>query len=125
MVPVDADAENLKLDGNEKEQSPDDDCRCAFDMDKLELELDEDEFDVELEATVRMHGLTSSSPSSTFHIPEAILDGITDWPSKSTRTSLQIKQIVRTCWSLSQLSSEEGQRAFISMAVKPKTGIDK
>ena len=123
MVPVDADAENLKLDGNEKEQSPDDDCRCAFDMDKLELELDEDEFDVELEATVRMHGLSSSS--STFHILEAILDGIMDWLSKSTRTSLQIKQIVRTCWSLSQLSSEEGQRAFISMAVKPKTGIDK
>ena len=63
---VDADVENLRLDGNENEQSPDDDSRCAFDMDELELE-----------ATVCMHDLTSSS-ASTFHIPGAILDGIVD-----------------------------------------------
>ena len=96
MVPVDADAGNLKLDGNENEQSPDDDdsCtldlgksenelglddnkRCALDMDKLELESDENEFDVELEATVCMQGLTSSS-DSTFHIPGAISEQFTD-----------------------------------------------
>lgn len=66
MVPVDVDAENLRLDGNENEQSPDSDSRCAFDMDELELE-----------ATVCRQGLTSSS-GSTFHIPGAILDGIID-----------------------------------------------
>jgi hypothetical protein len=66
VVPVDADAGNLKLDGNEKGQSPDDDSRCAFDMDELEPE-----------ATVCRQGLTSSS-DSTFHIPGAIFEQLTD-----------------------------------------------
>jgi hypothetical protein len=88
---VDADAENLKLDGNENEQSPDDDSRSAFDMDELELESDENEFDVELGTTVCRQGLTSSD--STFHISGAILDCIVDWLSKSIRTSLQIQII--------------------------------
>jgi hypothetical protein len=110
---VDADAENLKLDGNEKEQSPDDDSRCAFDIDELELESDENEFKVELEATVCRQGLTSVS-SSTFHIPGSILDGIVNRLSRSNRLLESVRVV-------SQLSdSERGQRVFISMAVKPK-----
>ncbi len=104
---VDADAENLRLDGNENEQSPDDESRCAFDMDKLELGSDENEFEVELEATVCMQGLTSPS-DSTFQIPGAILDGIVDWLSKSTKLPESVQV-------LSQLGGGRGQRVFISM----------